>query len=671
MEIVKRTAILMILVLLTVGPGQSAEEPEKRISNTHTANCLVKIACDPAILPPDSRAVDYLMHSSAVAEKAAHEILDVPPEEIQDFIQIQLEAVSLSDSATTLTTTTGSDSPQSGLRPDADESVMEYMMMEMEPVRSSTRATPRAGTVRRPGETAGQYEARRRAAAARARALAVDRSRTRSTTSRRVSPESSSSSADTRMLFRLQVDLDQGIRPVARELLNALVENLRNALLKSYNAYLGELNSQLKLAEHNRDKTEAQLAETTSKIEAVKVPPPIGVRLGPADVAVREQLETIVDLSHLSKAMSFEEVITELKNSVDPPLQIQPNWKDLLEMADLEPTTPAMMDPLTGIKLRKALGLLLAGVSSDIAEVGYVVDEGVIVIATEDRLPKKMVTHLYDVPALAHSATSARGLVSAIQESIEPISWFDLNDLADGTINISMGNKLAIYQTYEVHEKIFQFLRSMTIDVPPSTTLQIPPQVLLSEERDLLREKQSIEMDIARLRARQSAIEMQIVQIKHQVQTDVRPDPVIAELEQLIAMHTEQLFLMEKQAEAGRLAVNELADVKEKLTRAKIDLAKRRQQMSLPAGSARVEKYNDELADLTIELAEKTAALQIINEQLGQTEQQLTVATMIDPRVSKIRVAMRAFEIADQRVHDLSAHLANLQPPVVSILGAE
>ncbi len=125
---------------------------------------------------------------------------------------------------------------------------------------------------------------------------------------------------------------------------------------------------------------------------------PIG--LDPADAAVYEQLEQIVDLSNLTQTMTFEDVVAELENSADPPLQIQPNWKDLLEMAELEPTTPAMMDALTGIKLRKALEVLVAGVSSDFAIVDYVVDEGVIVIATEEALPQKMVTRVYDITDL-------------------------------------------------------------------------------------------------------------------------------------------------------------------------------------------------------------------------------------------------------------------------------
>ena len=193
--------------------------------------------------------------------------------------------------------------------------------------------------------------------------------------------------------------------------------------------------------------------------------------------------------------------------------------------------------------------------------------------------------------------------------------------------------------------------------------------MLFSEKRDLLREKQIIEMETVRLQARQLGIESQIAKIKAQVEANVKPDPVIAELEQLVEMHAAQLAQLERQYEAGTVAGSGLAPMKEKLTRAKIDLAKRRQEMSLPAGGDQVGKYNVELADITIELAEKAAALRVLNEQLGQTEHQLTAATTIDPRASRIRMAERAFEMADERVNGLNTRIVNLAPPMVSVIG--
>jgi tetratricopeptide (TPR) repeat protein len=135
---------------------------------------------------------------------------------------------------------------------------------------------------------------------------------------------------------------------------------------------------------------------------------PIG--LDPVDANVYERLEMAVDLPNLTQGTTFAEVIRQLADSVDPPLQIQPNWKDLLELGEVEPTTPAGMDPLTGVKLRKALELLLAGVSSEIYPLNYIVDEGVIRIATQETLPDKMVPRVYDITDLVGEPAQYGGI---------------------------------------------------------------------------------------------------------------------------------------------------------------------------------------------------------------------------------------------------------------------
>jgi Flp pilus assembly secretin CpaC/tetratricopeptide (TPR) repeat protein len=129
---------------------------------------------------------------------------------------------------------------------------------------------------------------------------------------------------------------------------------------------------------------------------------PIG--LDPLDAEVYSKLKEIVSLPNLSPSMSFGEVVEMLENSVTPPIQIQPNWKDLLENAEVESATPAGMDPLTGVKLRKAIEILITGVTSsqlgEFGELTYVVEDGVILIGTVEMLPPKMVHRVYDVSDL-------------------------------------------------------------------------------------------------------------------------------------------------------------------------------------------------------------------------------------------------------------------------------
>ncbi len=446
METTRRIVILLILGLLAVGPAQSAEKSERRISNTRTASCLVKMTCDPAILPLNLETIDYLLRSSGVGGKAARETLDLSPHETYDLLTIEYVQLLTSDAHGGTPPLPSQSSPRLGAPPTSSrrgqantgESGLEEMddyMYEMM-------------TKEEMGMLGGEYSPQLGKSSLTNRPRSSS-SRTRSRggtllTPRRTPPPTSTSSTNGQThLFSLNIHLTDEVKPAAREFMNALVENLRHAILDAYDAYVEELQSQLQFTEERRNMIQTQVTNATEQVEAIKVTPEI--RLKPADAAVHELLEQIVDLSVLSQTMCFEDVLEELKNSVEPPLQIQPNWKDLLDMAELEATTPAGMDPLSGVKLRKALELLLAGVSNESVEVGHIVDEGVIVIATEDTLPKRMVSRVYDIPAIVHSAGSVSSLVRAIQESIEPDSWFDLGDIGEGTIGVYMGSKLGGY----------------------------------------------------------------------------------------------------------------------------------------------------------------------------------------------------------------------------------
>jgi hypothetical protein len=76
-------------------------------------------------------------------------------------------------------------------------------------------------------------------------------------------------------------------------------------------------------------------------------------------------------------------------------------WKDLEENADIYPDTPIGIDGVSGVSLGRHLKSLLDGVSGASPErLGYVVEEGVVIVATVGSLPYKMVTRVYDVTDL-------------------------------------------------------------------------------------------------------------------------------------------------------------------------------------------------------------------------------------------------------------------------------
>lgn len=118
------------------------------------------------------------------------------------------------------------------------------------------------------------------------------------------------------------------------------------------------------------------------------------------ETPVYNQSRSAVDLSALTYHTTFSEAIDILRHSTEPPLKIVVLWRDLSENAYVEPDTPIKIDGVSGIRLRTGLELVLKSVYSGFAELGYVVKGGVIIIATKESLPDRMVTRVYDVSYL-------------------------------------------------------------------------------------------------------------------------------------------------------------------------------------------------------------------------------------------------------------------------------
>ena len=233
---------------------------------------------------------------------------------------------------------------------------------------------------------------------------------------------------------------------------------------------------------------------------AAKRKPDEAIGQDPADVAVYNQLDEIVDLSELTSEMPLSEAIEELKNSVEPALKIVVLWRDLYDNADIDRTTPINMDAISAVRLGTALELLLRSVSGGFADLGYAVENGVITVATVESLPSKLETLVYDVTDLLgrpadfyaisggdisvtggedtaggegfeeedeidrdeleeDTTVRASNLVLLIQETIEPDSWYDVG--GEGSITIYENKKLIVHQTREVHKEIEKLLKEM------------------------------------------------------------------------------------------------------------------------------------------------------------------------------------------------------------------
>jgi hypothetical protein len=113
-----------------------------------------------------------------------------------------------------------------------------------------------------------------------------------------------------------------------------------------------------------------------------------------------KQSRKSVDLSALKPETPFGEAIDILRNSTEPPLNIVVLWRDLEENSDVDRHTPIGLEAVSGVSLGKNLELMLMSVSADPKTLGYVVENGVIIIATTDSPPTKRRARIYDITDL-------------------------------------------------------------------------------------------------------------------------------------------------------------------------------------------------------------------------------------------------------------------------------
>ncbi len=129
------------------------------------------------------------------------------------------------------------------------------------------------------------------------------------------------------------------------------------------------------------------------------VPPqpvvPVPLRFGPARPSLPSPAAFTPD-------MPFSRAIEILRNSTQPPLSIVVLWREIEENAGIDRNTPIGIDGLQGLRLRQCIEVLLTSMSATaLVRIGYVVQNGVVTIATVDSLPRpKPVTRVYDISDL-------------------------------------------------------------------------------------------------------------------------------------------------------------------------------------------------------------------------------------------------------------------------------
>lgn len=199
---------------------------------------------------------------------------------------------------------------------------------------------------------------------------------------------------------------------------------------------------------------------------------------------------------------------------------------------------------------------------------------------------------------------------------------------------------------------------------------QPPLEDLAVAKQDLIRQRQALEMDLIRLRARRQAIEQQTAGLKKRIDLAVAQDPVLRESQRLVDLASDTEQQIRQMHKAGTASAVQVSEVSERVAKAKIELARQRGASVQGAGGDQLAKLTGELSNLAVDLAEREATLPALDSQIRQVETRLSQAASAVPRRIEREMAMRSLKDAQERISACTKDLAALEQPTIKIIGA-
>jgi len=198
-------------------------------------------------------------------------------------------------------------------------------------------------------------------------------------------------------------------------------------------------------------------------------------------------------------------------------------------------------------------------------------------------------------------------------------------------------------------------------------------------------DRNSILLEMSRLREEIRRIEMRyasdqvtvdttakrIAELQAKIQAEIEKDTITDELKRLLFLQEKNLENVEKLTDSGRASTTELADAQEKLTRARIELAQRQEQLNKSKGGNQIEALTNTLTNCSEQIAQYRAQLSGYQQQLGEAEALLGKADDYELLSLKADVAKQNLQEAIVWRDRISRQIRMLQPPTVSVIGGQ
>jgi hypothetical protein len=203
-----------------------------------------------------------------------------------------------------------------------------------------------------------------------------------------------------------------------------------------------------------------------------------------------------------------------------------------------------------------------------------------------------------------------------------------------------------------------------------SDSRDLSRNVILRDISSLRQRLQSTVMQRASDETIYEATTKQIAEEQARRKKLIENDPITREFESILQVHEKRLKDTQRRYEAGEVPAAEVENVREKIIRARIDLAKRKEEISTPGGIA-INVTNEELVQLSTKIALAQQEISSLEKQLKDAERRLISADDYELLSLKAEIARQSLEETLLWRARLGRNIRSIQPPDVTVIGAE
>jgi chromosome segregation ATPase len=137
----------------------------------------------------------------------------------------------------------------------------------------------------------------------------------------------------------------------------------------------------------------------------------------------------------------------------------------------------------------------------------------------------------------------------------------------------------------------------------------------------------------------------------------------------MIAISKERVEAAKQMVAAGQANQNSLQDAMEKLTRANIELAQRREQIGVSAGAERINELLKRMSDISLQATKGQIQLDRLNQRIKEAEKQLDKSVDYELLSMRLELAKEKLRESLRRAESMKDYQP--EPPLVTPIGAD